>query len=98
MEREFEWDEAKSRSNLEKHGIDFATARAMFDGRPRVDAVSDRGGERRFVTTALLGGLFFTAAWTPRDDRIRLISARRARDEERRQYRHLYGSGIEGDD
>lgn len=28
---EFEWDEAKARSNLTKHGIDFADATAVFE-------------------------------------------------------------------
>jgi uncharacterized DUF497 family protein len=30
----FEWDEVKRRSNIEKHGIDFIRARHVFDGRP----------------------------------------------------------------
>ena len=29
-ELEFEWDEAKARSNLEKHGVSFLTAAAIF--------------------------------------------------------------------
>ncbi len=33
---EFEWDEAKNRSNLRKHGLDFADAATAFDGPPLV--------------------------------------------------------------
>jgi len=32
---DFEWNEAKRRSNLDKHGLDFRDALDMFDGRPR---------------------------------------------------------------
>jgi uncharacterized DUF497 family protein len=95
---EFEWDEAKSRKNLEKHGIDFSTAREMFDGRRKLETNSDRGLEQRFATTAIVHGAYFTAVWTLRGARIRLISVRRARDAEKRKYSHLHGSGIEGMD
>ncbi len=38
----FEWDEAKNRANTVKHGIDFETARRIFDG-----PVLTRGDGRR---------------------------------------------------
>ena len=31
MELDFEWDAAKAESNLQKHGISFAAATAVFD-------------------------------------------------------------------
>jgi uncharacterized DUF497 family protein len=34
---DFEWAEDKRLSNIAKHDIDFLRARAVFDGRPRVD-------------------------------------------------------------
>jgi len=89
---DFEWDEAKRHSNLEKHGIDFRRARQIFDGRPRLDTASPRGDEHRIVTVAISNETFIAVAWTLRSgDRIRIISARRARREEERQYRQVHG-------
>ena len=46
---EFEWDEAKRRSNLEKHGLDFADlARIRVEERRVVVDVLEYGEERRF--------------------------------------------------
>ncbi len=88
---EFEWDEDKRLSNLAKHRVDFVEARAIFDGRPTVTADSADSRERRFLTTGALAGLLYTVVWTRRGDDIRLISARRARDGEKRAYRALHG-------
>ncbi|MGB8260963.1 MAG: BrnT family toxin [Terracidiphilus sp.] len=40
-ELEFEWDEAKARSNLEKHGVSFLTAAAIFSCE-RLERIDDR--------------------------------------------------------
>lgn len=87
----FEWDEDKGQRNLAKHGIDFADVQALFDGRPVVEAPSQPTGEPRFVTTGIVDGQFYTVDWTKRDGNTRLISARRARDGEEREYRSVYG-------
>jgi uncharacterized protein len=88
----FEWDERKRQSNIEKHGLDFIRARHVFDGRPRHDVESPRGGERRILSIGELKGVIVAIAWTRRgDDTIRIISVRRARNEEERIYRQLYG-------
>jgi uncharacterized protein len=42
---EFEWDEAKRLSNIEKHGIDFKVADLVFDGRPILNLLSGRESE-----------------------------------------------------
>jgi uncharacterized DUF497 family protein len=86
----FEWDESKQATNLEKHGIDFVAARDMFDGRDVYTRSSWRDGEARYATTCYLGTVMFTAIWTMRDTKIRLISVRRARDAEEREYRQLH--------
>jgi uncharacterized DUF497 family protein len=88
---DFEWDEAKRLSNLEKHKIDFADAEAIFDGRPVVTGTSVRGDEKRFITTGMIDSYFYTVVWMWRDEKIRLISVRRSRDGEKRAYRQLYG-------
>lgn len=88
----FEWDEAKRRSNIVKHGIDFLRPRLIFDGRPHLDFDSPRRSEKRFLRIAELDGRLITVAWIWRGKEVvRIISARRARDEEKRAYRHLHG-------
>lgn len=88
----FEWDEEKRRANAAKHGLDFLDVLPLFDGRPRLDSESPRGDEDRIATTARLGDHFITVVWTWRgDDTIRIISARRARHGEERNYRQLHG-------
>ena len=90
---EFEWDDAKRRSNPAKHGIDFLDARRLFDGRPAVTTRSPHPDEERYLTTGIIGGRFVTAVWTRREAAIRIISARRARDGEERAYRAVHGGG-----
>lgn len=41
------WDEAKRRSNLLKHELDFANALAVLDSRYRLDVTTQRHGETR---------------------------------------------------
>ncbi len=87
----FEWDESKRRSNIEKHGIDFIRAARLFDGRSRLDAPSPRGREQRILSIGEVEGMIGAVAWTPRGkDICRIISVRRARDEETRQYRQIF--------
>jgi uncharacterized DUF497 family protein len=87
---QFEWDENKRQQNLAKHGVDFLRAALVFDGRPAVMLYSPRAGEDRWQTTAAIEGRLITVIWTWRDERCRIISARRARDGEERAYRQTY--------
>ncbi len=83
----FEWDARKAAVNHQKHGVDFADAVAVFED-PLALTVEDIGRvERRYLTIGLdtLGRLL-VVSYTWRQDRIRLISARRATARERRQY------------
>jgi uncharacterized protein len=75
-----EWDEAKRRSNLTRHGIDFAALGSVFEG-ARLTILDDRYdyGEERFVTYALFRGRVLAIVYTQMDDdTVRLISARKA--------------------
>ena len=83
----FEWDEAKRRSNLWRHGIDFAEVVEVFAHNP-VTVVDDRYdyGERRYSTLALFRGRVVTIAHTEIKHVIRLISARRATKNEEITY------------
>ena len=88
---EFEWDEGKRWLNLHKHGFDFRDAPSIFDSRARIDVESDRCGEPRTLSIALLEGRVTCVVWTERgDDNIRIISVRRARHAEERRYRQLF--------
>jgi uncharacterized DUF497 family protein len=89
---QFEWDERKRLANLAKHGLDFLDADLIFRG-ALYSYPSERRGEDRWVTVGLLDGREVALVWTARGDAMRLISFRRARREERRQYRQLYDRG-----
>jgi uncharacterized protein len=89
---EFEWSEPKRLIVLQARAIDFVPlAEALLDGRPVVTAPSPRDGEDRFVTVGLRDGEFFAIVWTWRKQAVRIITARRARDAERRRYRAVHG-------
>jgi uncharacterized DUF497 family protein len=83
----FEWDEAKRRSNLWRHGIDFAVLREVFERAP-VTYLDDRYdyGEERLVTLGLLKGRVVVIVHTESDDVIRIISARKAERHEEIRY------------
>lgn len=88
---QFEWDEDKRASNLEKHGIDFVDAQDLFDGRDVIEIDSRYEFESRKQRTGYINNRLVTAIWTDRNNTIRLISVRSARDVEKRTYREIYG-------
>jgi hypothetical protein len=85
---DFEFDEDKSRMNLEKHGIDFVQALALWLDRDRVEGPARSEGEDRFTVVGLIDGMHWTAFVTYRGDRVRLISVRRSRPSEVARYDH----------
>lgn len=93
---EFEWDEDKALANAEKHGIDFLDARRIWE-RPVIDPAGERMVEGEYRPTALgiIGedDLIVAVVYTVRDGVIRLISARRARRHERKDYQDRFGRG-----
>lgn len=84
---EFEWDEAKRKSNLRNHGIDFAGIEQAFEGET-VTILDDRFdySEQRFVTFGLLDGRVVAIAHTETDEVIRIISVRKATKYEESSY------------
>jgi uncharacterized DUF497 family protein len=86
---EFEWDSAKSVANLHKHGVDFRSARALFEDPIRYETLSLRPGIReiRRKVVGRIGEDVYAVICTNRGDAIRIISVRRARRSERRTYR-----------
>jgi uncharacterized DUF497 family protein len=83
----FEWDEAKRRSNLWRHKIDFAEVVEAFDGEP-FTYFDDRFnyGEPRFRTFSLFKGRVVAIAHTEDEGIIRIISARWATKHEEITY------------
>ena len=84
---DFEWDEAKRRANILKHGIDFVDAANIFEG--RFIEIQDRRRDYREVRMIASGELenrVIRLVYTWRGDRRRIISARRAKRNERRAY------------
>lgn len=83
----FEWDEAKRRANVQKHGLDFAGVGEVFGGLTATMA-DDRHayGEQRFITLGLLSGRVVVVVHTEREDRVRIISVRKATRNEQQLY------------
>lgn len=81
----FEWDERKAEINRQKHGIGFNDAAAAWLGM-RLTKPSFHAGEARFVSLCRSNGRLIAVVWTQRNDAVRLISARIARNDERKQY------------
>jgi uncharacterized DUF497 family protein len=75
----FSWSEAKRRSNLIDHGLDFVDAPRVFDG-VTYTFEDDRldYGEERFVTLGLLDGIVVSIVHTESPRSIRVISFRKA--------------------
>lgn len=84
----YDWDEAKRRINIAKHGIDFFELRQAFedpDGLHYQDLRRDHG-EVRFVLLARWNGTIVHVVFTDRGDFRRIISARQAHWKERVLY------------
>jgi uncharacterized protein len=94
----YEWDENKRSINFTKHGLDFIDVISLFNAPISYTVELPFQGEQRFSTTGVVLGRFVTAIWTLREDKIRLISARGARENERRAYRQLHGGADKADD
>ena len=80
---EFEWDENKNTTNIEKHGIDFRRAQRIWDETPLEISRRTRNGEERILVTGELEGQLIAVVYTKRRANIRLISARASNRKER---------------
>lgn len=98
IEENVEWDDAKFEANIAKHGIDFTDAIGIFAGFI-LETRSVKSGEVRWKATGYCEGIPLTVIYTWRGRKRRIISARRAKRNERRKY-HLHesqrGSSPEG--
>jgi uncharacterized protein len=93
----FEWDEAKNRANVRKHGFHFAEAEEMFRGALLVRPdTSEDYGEARWIGIGMIQGRVALVAFAERPrDTIRIISLRKADHEERKDYEKTIQDGLE---
>jgi uncharacterized DUF497 family protein len=85
---DIEFDPAKAASNLKKHGVSFAHAeQALRDPQAVTVEDPDSMDEQRFVTLGMDAlGRVIVVVHTQREERTRLISARKASRGERKEY------------
>ena len=83
----FECDKDKARSNHTKHGVRFTeagrainSAQTLTKRSPQSDGL---GEERNVSITTLPDGRAVVIVWTPRNENVRIISVRRARQSEK---------------
>ena len=92
----FEWDENKRRANLDKHGLDFTRVKTIWQGEV-IDPAITRSveGELRYLALGIPNKdeIIVAVVYTERNGNRRLISARRARDYERKNYQGRFGRG-----
>ena len=82
----YEWDEAKRRSNIIKHGVDFNAMRAFDWGGAMVQR-DDAHDEQRWMATGFIDlGLYVVVYTEPGENRIRIISLRKASKREEISY------------
>lgn len=82
----FEFDRRKSEANRIKHGIDFIAAQELWSDEDLLVIPARSDDELRFLAIGKIGKLHWSAIFTLRGKRIRIISVRRSRTEERQIY------------
>ena len=86
---EFEWNDAKATANWKTHGVRFELAKTVFNDPFAIERLDNREdyGEERFVIVGMAEGhVLLYVAYTEREERIRIISARRATQYEQEDY------------
>lgn len=89
MSLEFEWSDVKSEANRRKHSVRFEEAKTVFND-PLSVTIADPShseSEQRFIDVGFSSqGRLLVVVYTERHTRIRLISARKATNKERKFY------------
>jgi hypothetical protein len=88
----YEWDPRKSELNREKHGIDFPTARILWEDPERIEIQVPYPLENRFIVIGNIRNRLWTAIYTKRNETTRIISGRCSRKEEKKLYEKEKGS------
>ena len=83
----FEWDSEKATLNWQKHTVSFEDAALVFADENRIERYDSEHSydEDRYITIGKVENILFVI-YTERGEIIRLISARRATKQERRDY------------
>ncbi len=79
---EFEFDEAKSLSNKQKHGIDFVEAQNLWNDPNLVEIKARTDNEPRYLIIGMVDSKYWSAVTTARSNKVRIISVRRSRKSE----------------
>lgn len=82
----FEFDRRKSLLNKKKHGIDFDEAQCLWNDEDLLIVPAKTEDEPRSIAIGKIGDKHWTAVFTYRGERIRIISVRRSRKEEKELY------------
>ncbi len=89
MPLNFEWNENKAKSNLRKHGVSFEEAATVFRDASSLtipDEAHSQAEERCIILGSSYRDKLLVVVHTERGDSVRIISARPASRNERRQY------------
>lgn len=88
IDEDFEWDDEKATSNAEKHGVTFEQALSVFSDPFAIELLDDRENynEDRYILIGMAAVTLLVIVYTERNDKNRIISARRAEANERRFY------------
>lgn len=78
----FEYDDEKSTLNLQKHGIDFVLAQALWNDPDLIEVQAKSEDEPRFLVIGSIENKHRSAVITYRSNTIRIISVRRSRRSE----------------
>jgi uncharacterized DUF497 family protein len=85
---EFEFDPEKSVANKQKHGVDFIDIQELWNDPKHMVVPARSTTEDRFAVIGQISGKIWVCIFTPRGGNLRIISARRARNEEKEGYYH----------
>jgi hypothetical protein len=80
------WDEAKRKTNLEKHGLDFADSGLVYEDPNKITFQSPRKGEARKQDIAMVAARALTLIYVERGTDLQVISFRVASRVEREVY------------
>ena len=78
----FKYNESKSKSNKEKHGVDFEDAKLVWEDEERTEIKTLFSAETRYLNIGKINNKLYTVVITYRDENIRIISTRRSRKKE----------------
>lgn len=98
---DFEWDEKKRLANIAKHGVDFRRALMVFADNEVIDVADRRGGFgelRRLAIGRLPSGETVLDVYTPRGEKLRIISAWKVGENGKKRYGELLNRSDPGDE